>query len=490
MRLRWDLTELATVDGHLARGAFTASARALAEPNELKMLEEALLGSRRAVTLADVAAYFAEAISAAARKYARGVDAQTLIGDEDKQTLATALMETAGAVAFGCGIEILQPANVELDCPTLQRQRLEEMDRQTVQRRAADQVDQLRRSAELFKQFEAVRNSAPELSPGQVLGRIGATDQADVFRAIMLASSRKSPRSRLWAAAGNCLIRIDIDESPRAELVAAPMNLGPLRSIRGDGGGGLLLGCQTGVMRMDIDSPTHAVEYRDPELDGRLGFNGAVMFGDRIWASHGEAGLVCWMLDQLEKPVMTLRPSSSKIPGFSPRNLCRLDADRIIFSSAGQLAIVSRDGEITTVGQAADADVVGILVQSQRILTTHGDGHVCSWHSEDLRLKNRQRRAGRIGAATVLPWMGDARLLLATEEGPIVCVGPDDELMTQYTSPYPGLRIAAGADDAVAAVTADRQRLVLWHPWDGRKPFSDIFIYGLAKHRIADITFI
>jgi hypothetical protein len=86
--------------------------------------------------------------------------------------------------------------------------------------------------------------------------------------------------------------------------------------------------------------------------------------------------------------------------------------------------------------------------------------------------------------------MGDARLLLATEEGPIVCVGPDDELMTQYTSPYPGLRIAAGADDAVAAVTADRQRLVLWHPWDGRKPFSDIFIYGLAKHRIADITFI
>ena len=86
--------------------------------------------------------------------------------------------------------------------------------------------------------------------------------------------------------------------------------------------------------------------------------------------------------------------------------------------------------------------------------------------------------------------MGDIRLLLATEDGPILCVGPDDELLTQFTSPYPGLRIAAGAANAIAAVTADRQRLILWHPWDGRKPFADLFVYGLARHRIADIAFV
>ena len=79
---------------------------------------------------------------------------------------------------------------------------------------------------------------------------------------------------------------------------------------------------------------------------------------------------------------------------------------------------------------------------------------------------------------------------LQTEDGPIVCVGPDDELLTQFTSVYPGLRIATAAADAIAAVTPDRQRLILWHPWDGRRPFSDLFIYGLAKHRIADIAFI
>ena len=490
VRLRWDLTDLATADGHLARGTFTGSAAALPEQNQLKMLDEALLGSNPIVALADVVAYFADAILSAARKHARGVDSQTLLADEGKQTLATVLMVAADSVAFGCGIEILQPVHVELDCPTLQWRQFEEMDRQAAQRRSADQVDQLRRSAELFKQFEAVRSAAPELSPGQVLSRIGTTDQADVFRAMVLASAQKSARSRLWAVAGNSLIRIDPEESPRTELVAVPPNLGPLRSVRSDGDGGLLLGCQAGVMRVIIDSPNDAVEYRDPEVTSRLGFNAAVMLGDRIWAAHGEAGLVCWILDQPEKPIFTLRPATSKIHGFAPRNLSRLDADRVILSSGGQLAIASNGGEITPIGQPAGADIVAIHVQPPQILTVHGDGQICSWSGEDFKPDCRQRRSGRIAAAAALPWMGDVRLLLATEDGPIVCVGPDDELLTQFTSVYPGLRIAAAAADAIAAVTADRQRLILWHPWDGRRPFSDLFIFGLAKHRIADIAFV
>jgi hypothetical protein len=490
VRLRWELTDLATADGHLARGTFAGSARALPEANQLKMLDEALLGSNSVVGLADVVAYFAEAISAAARKHARGVDSQMLLADEGKQTLTIVLMAAADAVAFGCGIEILQPAQVELDCPTLQKQRFEEMDRQAAQRRSTDQIDQLRRSAELFKQFEAVRSSAPELSPGQVLSRIGTTDQADVFRAMVLASAQKNARSRLWAVAGNSLIRIDGEESPKVELLAVPANLGPLRSVRGDGATGLLLGCQAGVMRVNIDSPTEVVEYRDPEVSSRLGFNAAVMIGDRIWAAHGEAGLVCWMLDQPDKPIVTLRPGTSKIHAFAPRNLARFDTDRVIFSSVGQLAVATKDGEIILIGPPAEADIIGIHVQPRRILTAHGDGQICSWSGQDFKLDCRQRRSGRIAAAAVLPWMGDARLLLATEDGPIVCVGPDDELLTQFTSAYRGLRIAAAAAEAIAAVTADRQRLVLWHPWDGRNPFSDLFIYGLARHRIADIAFV
>jgi hypothetical protein len=151
---------------------------------------------------------------------------------------------------------------------------------------------------------------------------------------------------------------------------------------------------------------------------------------------------------------------------------------------------VSQDGSLTPLAPLADADIVAIVTQPARILTAHADGQICSWNADELKLDCKQRRAGRINAAAVLPWLGDARLLLATEDGPVICLGPDDELLTQYSSAYQGLRIAAGAADAVAAVTSDRQRVILWHSWDGRRPYADLYLYGLTKHRIGDIAFI
>jgi len=306
----------------------------------------------------------------------------------------------------------------------------------------------------------------------------------------MLASAKKSGQSQLWAVAGNSLIRIEAADPARAELITIPANLGPLRSVRPANTGELLLGARTGILRLNPDFPTDATEYRDPEITSQLGFNSAVQLGDNLWAAHGEAGLVRWQLDQPEKPSLVIRPATAKIRNFAPRNLCRLDNNRIVFSTGNQLALSSADGEITPLAPSADADIVGLFVQSRRIVAASADGQISSWSLEDLKLESRQRRAGRICAATTLPWMNDARILLATEAGPLLCLGLDDELLTQYASPYPGLRIAAAAADAVAAVTADRQRLLLWHPWDARKPFSESFIYGLAKHRLADLAFV
>jgi hypothetical protein len=102
---------------------------------------------------------------------------------------------------------------------------------------------------------------------------------------------------------------------------------------------------------------------------------------------------------------------------------------------------------------------------------------------------NRQHRGGRLRAAGGLPWLGGTRLLLAGEEGPVECVGPDDPLITQYRSPHRGLRVLTGSSDLVAAVSADRMRLVLWHTWDGGKPAAEVYLTALTKHRIADVEF-
>jgi hypothetical protein len=490
MRLRWELNELVTVDGHTARGVFSGTVRAMPETNELKMLEEALLSGGPAASGSDVVRHFAGAISMAARKYARQLEAESLVGDEGRRGMLVAVVEAARAVAFACGVEIIPPVQVDLDCPTLKREQIEAMERQAVQRRAADQVDHLRKSAELFGQFEAIRAASPGLSPGQVLSRMGAADQADVFRATLASSAQAAERATLWAVAGNYLIRIDGDESTRAELVAVPGDLGPLRSVHGDGCGGLLLGCRAGVLRVNPESPGDARQYRDPGLTSQMGFNSAIMRDECIWAAHGEAGLVCWDENDPEKPRQAIRPTSAPIASFEPRNLAIVGSGRLVFSSGRQLFAISEDGSPVPMGEAMDADVIAITSRSGRIITAHEDGEVCCWSANDLKLQRRQRRAGRVSAAAALPWLDDARLLLATEDGPVVCVGMDDELITQYASAYRGMRMVAGAADRVVAVSTDRQHLILWHAWDGRKPFADLHIYGQAKHRIADISFI
>ena len=141
-------------------------------------------------------------------------------------------------------------------------------------------------------------------------------------------------------------------------------------------------------------------------------------------------------------------------------------------------------------GERASADVAVIVVLRDSIVAGLCDGQVCVWSGENFGSECRQRRSGRIASAAMLPWMGDARILLATEDGPIVCVGVDDELLTHYTGGYSGFRIVGASEEAIAAVTADRQRVVLWHPWNGKKPMCEVFVYGAAKHRVADVGFV
>jgi hypothetical protein len=80
-------------------------------------------------------------------------------------------------------------------------------------------------------------------------------------------------------------------------------------------------------------------------------------------------------------------------------------------------------------------------------------------------------------------------LLLATDEGPVCCVGVDDSLVTQYVSPHRALKALAATNGLVAGVTGDRQRIVLWHSWDGKRPVADVHVGAQTKHRVADLCF-
>jgi hypothetical protein len=60
--------------------------------------------------------------------------------------------------------------------------------------------------------------------------------------------------------------------------------------------------------------------------------------------------------------------------------------------------------------------------------------------------------------------------------------------VTQYASTYRGLKTLVAAPDLIAAVTADRQRVLWWETWAPARPAGDIYITAVAKHRVGDVA--
>jgi hypothetical protein len=171
-----------------------------------------------------------------------------------------------------------------------------------------------------------------------------------------------------------------------------------------------------------------------------------------------------------------------------PRNLEVLDEGSLIFSAGNRLFVTDllRARSLPT---ESNAEIVAILRDERQLLIVHEDGTLCGFDPASQTSTCLSRRATRIRAAGALPWLGSTRLLLAPESGPVQCVGFDDPLATEFQSIHRGLRVVAGSTDLVAAVSPDRQRLLLWHAWDGRQPLTELYLTGLTRHRIADVEF-
>ncbi|MGA2230368.1 MAG: hypothetical protein ABSH22_05665 [Tepidisphaeraceae bacterium] len=493
-RARWEMNDLLAADGHAMRVVFGAAVRALDEAAERKLLEEAFLSSATTVTSQDVAAYFAETLKSAARRQVALHDAAEILSDAGRGQLSAAMADAGRAVAFGCGIELLPPFELEVDSPSL-RQEQEE------RRRGAAQGERLNRAAAWFRQFQEIRAGAPDLGAEKILQRMGTLDpaeQAEMLRGLLLSAAGESARRPLWVVAGPQLLKFESNgaagEVPQAQVFSPPDALGPFRSVQRaelDGKPVLLIGAQRGVLVVDPTSPREAVAYADPTITSNLGFNAAAITGGRIWATHGEAGLVSWEIAQTDKPVSR---SSGGSTSFSPRNLCLIDGNRLVFSSDSRLFERGADEAIRPVNDSQNngpaATIVSIIAEpGGNLLIVREDGQLSRRQTSDLTISAQSRRTGRVSAAGQVPWLGSVRLLVATEEGPVACVGVEDEIVTHYLSGYTALRQTAATADRVAAVSADRQRLILWPTWDGRKPAAEIHIAAIARHRVADIEF-
>jgi hypothetical protein len=237
------------------------------------------------------------------------------------------------------------------------------------------------------------------------------------------------------------------------------------------------------------------IAYADPETRSQRGFTRAVLWGERgLVGCHGEAGLVRWNTDRPDAPAETVRPAQlAAMAGtsgeFAPRNLQVWDDSQLVFS-VGPRVFLTDLRSVTPLPAGSTGAVMAIVLEGGRAYLVQQDGAICGVDRSTRQIVCKEERGLRVNAGGSVPWLGSQRLLLAGDEGVVQCVGFDDPLVTQYVGPYDGLRRVAGSAEFVAAVSGDRQRLVLWRSWDGRKPLGEVYVAGLTRHRIADIDFI
>ena len=491
VRCRLPLRGMNASDDHVLDVTFSCAMQALDERAEREMLAETFLSRSEVVTIDDVVEHFSEPLREALARLIATQPGEHWLTEASEAALIETLRGAAKPVAFNCGIDLLAPFDVSAESPTLQRQRIDEMQRKLAERRAAGQVEQVQRAAELLKQFQSLRDAAPAgVTPGALLDRMNPADRGSMLETLLMAAASDAT-AMLWAVAGPNLIKIDPRQSssPAPLVIPLPPDLGPLRSVQAgemDGRRGLLIGAQIGVMFVEPSSPENAVRFRDlSEISTSLGFNSVAVGANdaMIWASHGDAGVVGWTIGENDKPCVALRAARGA------RNLATLADARIVYSVEANAFVATAEGSASAIGTGG-APIVFIDVDGDVVTLVRGDGNVERIDATSLQpIGTIERRAGEVTAAGTLPWLGTMRLLLATADGPIVCVSADDSLVTQYVSPHRGLRAVGACADTVAALSGDRQRIILWKTWNGRQIAADVHIGSLARHRAADVCF-
>ncbi len=408
-----------------------------------------------------------------------------LLGAAGKRAVAEALAAAIKRLTFSTGLQAMPPFDLNLASPSLESARKDSM-------LWAARKQRMEQAMELAEQFQKIRSANPQLSPGDVLRQLSPADQGTMLQTLLLASGREKETQAAWVAAGPVLLQVNLSKTPpTAQAISLPTALGPLRSVQLAQNGSLLIGVRGGVMVLDPARPGDVRSFADGSITSQLGFSRALMWNEQVWGCHGEAGIVCWSAESPSLPAFVLRPL--EIDNLPPRNLAALDESRLIFSAKNKLMVLHREmseKSVTYRSQTCDdlgAEPVAILPDSDRVVVVLGNGVVQVRDKQTLAVQQSGKRCGAAASAALLPWLGSTRLLIGTEEGPVLGIGLEDDLVTQYASPYRGMKALAATADLVFALSEDRQHLVFWKSWAAREPAGQLYIASIARHRAADI---
>ncbi|MFT3788105.1 MAG: hypothetical protein QM770_18360 [Tepidisphaeraceae bacterium] len=206
-------------------------------------------------------------------------------------------------------------------------------------------------------------------------------------------------------------------------------------------------------------------------------------------ATHAQIGLAVWSVDApLEDPIETHRASDAQA---GARAVMALDDGQRAVLAGGATAYIYDGSSVQPIAGSDDgATIVSVVhIDDTRFGLVREDGTIDLHDAQSLDRLDRIRRASRVTSAATIECLGAHRLLLAGDEGPVQMVGVDDEAITVLGSTITGWRDVAAENGRIAAVTGDRQRVILWNAWEPAKPVAEVHIAAIVRHRVADVAF-
>jgi len=338
--------------------------------------------------------------------------------------LRDAIVGAGNSLAFICGMELMPPYQIDIDRPSIRHQ--------------------------LIPPLEPI--AKPEFVP-----------------------------CRIWTVSGFSIIRIDsaVPDAP-PQRIDLPNTLGPLRSIQlaeVEQRPMLLVGARSGFFVMTTDGD-EIKTYHAEQLASEHGFS-KVLYSPLLqsfFACHSEGGIIHWTLNHTAQPAHILPAPPA------PRLLHRLDQATFVFVS-GRSLFSSDPDHIARIDTPPLDNLVAILDTPTSLLLVERDGDVYELDKFTRQIRDVQTHPSAICAAAIA---GD-HLLLALENAPLRRIDLRYKTMMEYHSPHMGLRALAADDSNIAAISPDRQRLILWRVDSSSRPAAELHLGAQTHHRLAGV---
>ena len=302
VELRW--TELTSADGEVMDVTWSASIWCVDSPADRALLAERFLGgSATSLVVGRVAADLSRAMLGVVRGVIAAEPADVLLSAAIDAKVTDAIEAAARAAAFSAGLAIVPPLACVITCPSRDRaRRLSE----SSERLAAIAVTDDARACSMTELSRVlVEASGDPARAARSVAAIRLADPLDLLRVTALVDPSWSAASpALWIAAGTRLARVNVSNAKIDSQNSTSLGeaLGPIRSIssaRIDDVDVLMIGARDGVHVVTIDDGVHIRQSFRHDTGSEFGFNSACFIeaGRRIVATHSQAGIVSWLLD-------------------------------------------------------------------------------------------------------------------------------------------------------------------------------------------------